>query len=203
MTEDQVKKIPPVATDANSHSNKIEKSKDENLQQKLAESKSFSSSEREDAIENNKQATAINGTGTPTELDAATEIHEGAIKTEETIEFSDPHIPIPTAKDEKTSFTKEQKKFIKVLQREAKMLEKSIIKETEIARQNKQINRQISDIIEKLVKTRSKKKMYDIIGEIKTLHRKLKQGVLKFEKERNRIRTYNKLIDKTKSEILF
>lgn len=203
MKEDQVKKIPPVATDMNSHSNKIEKSKDENLRQKLAESKSFSSSEREDAIENNKQANAINGTGAASELDAATEIHDGAIETEETIEFSDPHIPIPTAKDEKTTFTKEQKKFIKVLQREAKMLEKSIIKETEIARQNKQINRQISDIIEKLVKTRSKKKMYDIIGEIKTLHRKLKQGVLKFEEERNRISEYNKLIDKTKSEILF
>ncbi len=203
MKEDQVKKIPPVATDANSHSNKIEKSKDENLRHKLAEIKSSTSSDSEDAIKNNKQATVINGTGAASELDDAAEIHEGAIETEETIEFSDPHIPISTAKDEKTSFTKEQKKFIKVLQREAKMLEKSIIKETEIARQNKQINRQISDIIEKLVKTRSKKKMYDIIGEIKTLHRKLKQGVLKFEEERNRIRAYNKLIDKTKSEILF
>ena len=123
------------------------------------------------------------------------------IKTKETIGYSDPHIPISTAKDEKTSFTKEQKKLIKVLQREAKKLEKSIIKETDIARQNNQIKKDITILTAKLVKARSKKKIYDMIDEIKILHRRLKRGEFNFKKERKRIREHDKMIDKIRSEI--
>ena len=115
--------------------------------------------------------------------------------------LSNPYIPISTAKDEETNFTKGQKKLIKVLQKGAKKLETSIKKETEIARQNNQIKKEITALTEKLVKSRSKKKIYDKIDEIKTLHRRLKRGELKFKKERNRIREYNKMIDKIRSEI--
>jgi hypothetical protein len=201
MEEELPKKIPPVKSDKNFCSNKIEKRQDKNLHHKLAESRSSSSSTSKNAGENNKHAPAINGTGTTSELDDASEVHDGAIETEESTGFSDPHIPISTAKDAKTSFTKEQKKLIKELQREAKKLEKSIIKETDIARQNKQITRNISILIEKLVKARSEMKIYGIIDEIKTLHKRLKRGKLKFMKERNRIRKHDKMIDKIKSEI--
>ena len=201
MEEDRPKKRPPVATAENSHSNNIEKEKDEKLDHKLAESKSSQSQNSEDVIGKNKQATTINGTGTTSELNDTSEVLESEKETEEIIGFSDPHIPISTAKDEKTSFTKEQKKLIKALQREAKKLEKSIKKETEIARQNKQIKKDITALTEKLVKSRSKKKIYDTIDEIKTLHRRLKRGELKFKKERNRIREHDKMIDKIRSEI--
>ena len=201
MEEGLPKKIPPVKSDKNFCSNKIEKRQDKNLQHKLAESRSSSSSTSKNTGENNKHAPAIKGTGTTSELDDASEVHDGAIETEESTGFSDPHIPISTAKDAKTSFTKEQKKFIKELQREAKKLEKSIIKETDIARQNKQITRDISILTEKLVKARSEMKIYSIIDEIKTLHKRLKRGKLKFMKERNRIREHDKMIDKIRSEI--
>jgi len=201
MEEELPKKIPPVKSDKNFCSNKIEKSQDKNLQHKLAESRSSSSSTSKDTGENNKHAPAIKGTGTASELDDASEVHDGAIETEESTGFSDPHIPVSTAKDAKTSFTKEQKKVIKVLQREAKKLEKSIRKETDIARQNKQITRDISILTEKLVKARSEMKIHNIIDEIKTLHKRLKRGKLKFMKERNRIREYDKMIDKIRSEI--
>ena len=201
MEEDRPKKRPPVATAENSHSNNIEKEKDEKLDHKLAESKSSQSQNSEDVIGKNKQATTINGTGTTSELNSPSKVQEGAIEREETTGLTDPHIPISTAKDEKTSYTKEQKKLIKVLQMEAKKLEKSIKKETEIARQNKQIKKDISALTEKLVKSRSKKKIYDTIDEIKTLHRRLKRGELKFKKERNRIREHDKMIDKIRSEI--
>ena len=201
MEEDLPKKRPPVATTENSHSNKIEKKKDEKLHHKLVESKSSTSPNSEDVIKKKKHATAINGTGTTSELNIASEVQESVIETEETTVFSDPHIPISTAKDKKTSFTKEQKKLIKVLQREAKKLEKSIKKETEIARQNKQIKKDISALTEKLVKFRSKKKIYDTIDEIKTLHKRLKRGELKYKKERKRMREHDKMIDKIRSEI--
>ena len=201
MEEELPKKIPPVKSDKSFCSNKIEKRQYKNLHHKLAQSRSSSSSTIKNTGENNKHAPAINGTGTTSELDDASEVHDGAIETEESTGFSDPHIPISTAKDAKTSFTKEQKKLIKELQREAKKLEKSIIKETDIARQNKQITRNISILIEKLVKARSEMKIYSIIDEIKTLHKRLKRGKFKFMKERNRIREHDKMIDKIKSEI--
>ena len=201
MEEDQPKKKTPVATDESSHSNKTEKSKVGKLHHKLVESKSSPSPNSEHAIGKNKQATAINGTSATSELNDASEVQGNAIETEKTIGFSDPHIPIPTAKDEKISFTKEQKKLIKVLQREANKLEKSIKREIEIARQNKQIKKDIIGLTEKLIKFRSKKKIYDTIDGIKTLHKRLKRGELKYKKERNRIREHDKMIDKIRSEI--
>ena len=135
-------------------------------------------------MEENHQTSGINRTEDTSELDKKSEVQKDDIKKEREVKFSDPDVPISTAKDEKTNFTNKQKIFIKDINKITKKLELSIKVESEISRQNEKIKEDIIALSEKLVKSRNKDEIDTRINELKILHGKLNGGVLNIKKEK-------------------
>ena len=154
-------------------------------------------------MEENHQTSGINRTEDSSEIGKKSEGQKDAINELREVKYSDPDVPISTAKDEKASFTNKQKIFIKDLKKITKKLELSIKVEIEVSRQNEKIKGDIIALSEKLVKSRDKDEIESRVNELRNLHSKLNGGVLKIEKEKALIQGCNLKLYKLKSDIPF
>ena len=115
--------------------------------------------------------------------------------------ISDPHVPVSTAKDEQPRFSAEQRKLLSKFQKAVIKLDKSIKTKFEASRHCADIKADINRLTERLVKSRSKKKIFDRIEDLKVLYRKLRKEELEIDKQSNSIRVQNGKIEKLKSEL--
>lgn len=114
---------------------------------------------------------------------------------------SDPHVPVSTAKDEEPRFSAEQRKLLSKFQKAVIKLDKSIKTEFGASRRRAEIKDDISRLTERLVKSRSKKKIFDRIEDLKVLYSKLRNEELEIDKQHNSIRVQNGKIEKLKNEL--
>lgn len=135
------------------------------------------------------------------ETEKTAEAHQRLSRSKKLKKSNDPHIPVSTAKDRKTNFSKVQRKFIEKIHKEIKKLEKSIKIDIELAGKSEEIKGNIIKLTEKLVKDKRNKKLLERTDELRSLHQRLKRAELKINKERDRIRAISRALDKLRKDI--